>query len=805
MIENYIKIAWRNLKKNKIFSFINIAGLSLGISVCFIIMLYVQDELSYDRYNKNADRIARIQFKANINGGDISEAGVMAPVAKVVKSEFPEVEDAARLIPFGPTKVNYGLKEFKNDVFAMADPNFLNVFTLPLIEGDAKTALSQPNSIIISKALAEKYFGNENPIGKTLGFNNNANLDKVTGVFDKVPTNSHFHFDMLGSMVGWQPGESDSWMQGTFYTYLLLRPGTNLAALQAKFSPMVKKYMGPQIQQAMGMSLEQFRTKGNDLGFILQPLTAIHLHPNATNEIDPPGNASYVYIFGAIAIFMLVIACINFVNLATASASKRAKEVGVRKVIGSGRVQLIKQFLIESAMLVLVALLISTAVIYLSLPAFNAISGKALSFGFDLRIIGALIAFGIIVVVAAGIYPAFFLSSFNPISVLKGKLTGNNNSFGLRSGLVVFQFFISVSLIVGTIVVYQQMRFIQNKKLGYIKEQVLVLPNSYALGKNERVFKDEMLKDHRIINGTLSYYRPAGPSNSNNALVYPQGHDNAAMRMVNFHVDEQYIPTFGMQMTTGRNFSKEMSSDSSAALINESAVKALGFNEANAVGQRIVQVNSDKGKNFSYHVIGVVKDFNFKSLHEPITPLLMTLQPEGGVVFKVQTADISGLLSSMKKQWDSFHTGEPFTYNFLDELYNETYSAEQKTGTILDIFATLTVIVACLGLFGLVTYTAEQRVKEIGVRKVLGASVTQITRMLSADFLKLVLIACLIAFPVSWWATGKWLQTFAYRMNLDWWIFAIAAGCALLIAFITLSFQAVKAATANPIRSLRSE
>jgi putative ABC transport system permease protein len=803
MTKSYLKIAWRNLKKNKVFSFINITGLSLGISVCFIIMLYVQDELGFDRYNDHADRIARIQFKATINGGEISEAGVMAPVAQALKHDFPEVEDATRLLFLGSPKVAYGIKSLTIDKFALADPNFFNVFTLPLLSGDAKTALSKSHTIILSRLAAGKFFGNEDPMGKALGIN--GEFYKVTGVFDMIPANSHFHADMLASMVGWQPAQSDSWMEGNFFTYLLVKPGTDLSTLQAKFPDMVKKYMGPQIQREMGLSLDQFRTKGNKLGFVLQPLTAIHLHPTATNELEPAGNATYVYVFGAIALFMLAIASMNFINLSTASASKRAKEVGVRKVIGSERSQLIRQFLMESSLVVLIALLISMAVIYFSLPLFNQISGKELLFVPDFRVVSDLAALGIIVSLAAGIYPAFVLSSFKPIAVLKGNLSGGNRSFGLRSIMVVFQFFISVSLLVGTIVVYQQMRYIQAKDLGYNKEQVLTIPNSYFLGKNEKVFKDLMERDPRIVSGTMSYYKPAGPTISNNSLVYVQGHDNTPLRGVGYHVDEQYIPTLGMQMAAGRNFSKDMGTDSSAMILNEAAVKALGLNLQDAVGKNVVQVNSNRGTNFPYQVIGVVKDFNFQSLHAEISPLIMTLEPEGGVIFKVRTADIAGLLASMKKQWDAFKTNEPFTYSFLDDLYNKTYAAEQKTGTILDIFAILTVIVACLGLFGLVTYTAEQRTKEIGIRKVLGASATQITGMLSANFLKLVFIACLIAFPASWWAMNKWLQSFAYRITIHWWVFALAALLAMVIALITLSYQAIKAALGNPIKSLHTE
>jgi len=805
MFINYFKTAWRNLAKHRTFSFINIAGLSIGISVCFIIMLYVQDELSFDRFNKNADRIVRVVFKANINGGKIFEANVMPPVSSAMKNDYPEVEDATRLWLAGAPKIVYKDKTFKNDELAFVDPNFFTIFTLPLLKGNAATALQQPNSIIISKEIAKKYFGNEDPIGKTLSLPDNNAVFKVTGMIDKVPVNSHFHFDLFASMTGQEDAKSDSWMGSNFFTYLLLKPGYDYKKLEAKLPAMVKKYMGPQIQQNMGISLDQFITKGNKLGFALQPLTSIHLYSHSNHELSPSGNALYVYIFGAIAIFMLLIACINFINLSTASASRRAKEVGVRKVIGSGKIHLVKQFLTESSLLVFIALLISLVIIKLALPEFNNISGKKLILDFNIKIIASFIALGIAVMLIAGMYPAFFLSSFKPISVLKGNFSNNNKTFGLRSSLVIFQFFISVGLIISTIVVWQQMKFIQNKKLGYDKEQLLTIPNSYVLGKNEQSYKQEMLADPRIVNATTSGYKPAGPSNGGNALAYPEGHDNEIMRTTEYHVDEKYIPTFEMKMATGRNFSKDFATDSTAMIINETGAKAFGWNNTTAIGKIIIRENSSRGRNVPYHIIGVVKDFNFQSLHQPITPLLMTLEPDFGLIFKVNTTDIQGLLSSMKKKWDSYNTGEPFTFTFMDDLYNKTYAAEEKTGTVLNIFAVLTILVACLGLFGLATFTAEQRTKEIGIRKVLGASVVQVTEMLSKDFIKLVGIACLIAFPLSYWAMNKWLQSFAYRINISWWIFVVAGLAALIIALATVSFQAIKAALSDPVKSLRSE
>lgn len=804
MFRNYLKTAWRNIRKNKLFSAINILGLSLGIALCFIIMLYVQDELSYDRFNKNADNIARVVFQADINGGKINESVCMPPVAETMKNDFPQVLDATRIQDQGSSKIIYKDKVFKDDHFANADANVFSIFTLPMIKGDAKTALLQPHTVVMTESTAKKYFGVEDPIGKTIIVTADDNKPYiVTGVIKDMPVNSHFHFDILGSMISNERASEYTWMSGGFHTYLLLKPGTDIKQIEAGFPAMVKKYMGPAIQQAMGLSLNDFITKGNSLGFTLQPLTDIHLHSDTTTEFEPGGNEMYVYIFAGVAIFMLLVACINFINLSTAGASKRAKEVGVRKVAGSGRFQLIKQFLSESILITFFALLIAFAIVKLALPAFNNISGKQLTF--DVKPILAFVGLGLIVGILAGIYPAFYLSSFKPIAVLKGKLTTTHKSFGLRSSLVVFQFFISVALIIGTIVVYQQMKYIQNKDLGFNKDQIITIPNSYVLGSNEEVFKQQMLQDPRIVNATTSWYKPAGPSNYNNALAYPQGNDNLVVNGVDFHVDEQYIPTMGMTMVSGRNFSKEFTTDSFGIILNETAAKTFGWNNTTALNKTIIRQNTERGRNIAYHVIGVIKNFNFKSLHEAISPLYMTLYPEGGLIFKTKTTDVAGLLATMKKNWDSYKTEEPFSYSFMDDLFNKTYATEQKTGTILNLFSILTIFVACLGLFGLVTYTAERRTKEIGIRKVLGASVTQVTQMLSKEFLKLVIIASLIAFPAAWWAMNKWLQSFAYRIDISWWVFAIAGISALVIALITVSFQAIKAALSNPVKSLRTE
>ncbi|MBS1608876.1 MAG: ABC transporter permease, partial [Bacteroidetes bacterium] len=429
------------------------------------------------------------------------------------------------------------------------------------------------------------------------------------------------------------------------------------------------------------------------------------------------------------------------------------------------------------------------------------LSGKNLVPGFSLGRIAGILSLGLLVSFLAGLYPAFFLSSFKPIATLKGRLSTATKSYGLRSSLVVFQFFISVSLITGTIIVFQQMKFIREKKLGYDKDQLLVIGNSWQLGKNEKIVRDELLRDARVANVTISSYKPAGWSANNNSISYPEGQENRLTTSLEYKIDERYIPTLGIKMAAGRNFSPQFSTDSVAMIMNESAVKAFGFKDNNdAIGKRIIRQNSDRGTNVPYTIVGVVKDFNFKSLHEAITPLLMVLNPGSGLLIKTKTKDVAGLLATIKKRWQDFGPEDPIDYAFLDDLYNKTYEAEQKTGTILNIFAVLTILVACLGLFGLATYTAEQRSKEIGIRKVLGASVSQVTTMLSKEFVKLVLIACVIAFPLSYWAMHKWLQDFAYRINISWTVFVFAGLSALFIALCTVSFRAIKAALANPVK-----
>ncbi|QDA58727.1 ABC transporter permease [Hymenobacter jejuensis] len=805
MFRNYIKIAFRNLWRNKAFAAINISGLALGIATCLIIMLFVRNELSYDRYNEKADRMVRVVFRGSVQGEKMKESSVMPPVARTLLAEYPEVEQATRLSLGGAPRITYGDKSFKERDIAMVDSNFFQVFTIPLLQGDPKTALVQPNSIVISRATAQKYFGKANPMGKVLTFKDWNKTYKVTGVFDKVPINSHFHFDIFASLASVPDAKSSSWMTSNYFTYLVLPEGYEYKKLEAKLPQIVEKYLGPQLQQAMGMSFTQFRQKGNDLGLFLQPLTDIHLRSDFTNNLEPGGDVRYVYIFGAIAVFMLLIACINFMNLSTAGASRRAREVGVRKVLGSVKSQLVGQFLLESILLTMIALVLALVLIAMALPIFNELAGKELGLDFttDPWLVPGLLLFGVLVGVLAGSYPAFFLSSFNPVAVLKGKFTSGKGSIGLRSGLVVFQFCISIALIISTTVVYQQLHYIQNKKLGYDKDHVLVLPETWVLGKHAEAFRQLLLQDPRVVSVSTSGYLPAGPSFSNNFFVSTDDNPSQLTKTLRYEVDPQYIPTLGIRLAAGRNFSKAFSTDTAAVILNEMAARTFGWGK-NALGHTLSR-SDNQGKKRTFRVIGVIRDFHFKSLHEPISPLLMTLgDNSGSVIAKVKTQDIAGLLASLKLQWSKFSPEEPFSYSFMDERFMQTYEAERKIGRILYLFAGLTIFVACLGLFGLATFTAEQRTKEIGIRKVLGASVTNIVGLLSCDFLRLVLIANLVAWPLAWWAMTKWLQDFAYRVSIGWWVFALAGVAALLIALLTVSVQAMRAAIANPVKSLRA-
>lgn len=816
MLRNFLTIAVRSLRRNVSTTTIHILGLALGIATFLLIALYVQHEVSYDRFNKKADRIVRVVFRGKMNGGEIKEANVMPPVAATLKADFPEVLDAVRLRNTGVHLISYGNKTFREDALAFVDSNFFRMFTLPLLEGDANTALLRPNTIVITRAVAEKYFGKEDPVGKVLQFPDDHAALTVTGLIDQVPDNSHFHFGLFASMTTLPEARQPSWLTSNFFTYLELPKGYDPEKLQAKLPGVVDKYIGPQLQKAMGVSLSQFKTSGNTLSFELQPLTSIHLHSNLNGEIEAPGDIRYVYIFSAIALFMLLIACINFINLSTAGAGKRAREVGIRKVLGSVRGQLVGQFLTESLLLTICGTLIALGLVYWALPFFNRLAEQHLTFHWEANpwLVPALLLLVALTGLLAGVYPAFVISAFKPTAVLKGQLTSGRKSAGLRSGLVVFQFWISISLIIGTLVVYRQLSFIQHEKLGYDRDQVLVIQQTGWLGDHQDYFRQQLLQDPRVARVSASGYLPAGDTYWNNFLIYSDNNKSQLVNSLRYEVDDQYIPTLGMEMAAGRNFSPAFGADSTGIIINETAARNFGWLDpgqsgpaavAKALNHTLTRPDND-GPVVTYHVIGVVKDFHFRSFHDLITPLVMTFSSGAGSNFivRTKTADVAGLLTTMNRKWSDLHVEVPFSYSFLDDRFNNTYRNEQHIGLILGIFAGLTIFVACLGLFGLATYTAEQRTREIGIRKVLGADITSIVTLLSKEFVRLVVVAFLIAAPVAWWVMNQWLLDFAYRLPISWWIFALAAALALLISLFTIGYRAIRAASANPTESLRA-
>ena len=809
MIKNYLKIAWRNLVRNKTFSIINLAGLAIGLACFLLIALYVLDELSYDKFNLNADRVYRVNSDIRFGGGNLHAALSSDMTGQVMKKDYPQVEQYTRIYNSNGAKlIKKGNSYINEPNVAHVDSTFFEVFTFPAIAGNTRTALNEPNTVVITEAAAKKYFGATDVIGKTIETNDDGStLYKITAVIKDMPHNAHFNYDLLFSMknLHYQWGQFTS---HNFHTYLLLAKGTDYKAFKKNFDTYINKYILPYVQQFVKIkSMDEFKKAGNKLEYSLIPLPKIHLYSDLSYELAPNGNIQFVYIFSIVALFILVIACINFMNLTTARSSNRAKEVGIRKVLGTERKELMVQFLSESTLMVFLSLIIAVVIAWFVLPLFNDVSAKSMHVEslFSPLILPLLIALPFIVGLIAGSYPAFFLSGFKPIEVLKGKLKLGTTSWRLRSVLVVFQFTTSIFLIIGTIVIYKQLNYIQTKDIGFKKDQVLIINGAYALNNNADAFKNDVLQMNGVSIGTMSAFLPVNNSSRNDQSYFKEATIDVknGFDMQNWAIDYDYIKTMGMQIIKGRNFSKDFGSDSSAVIINETTAKILGVD--NPVGKKIYTTDNNN-KLIPYNIIGVVKNFNYESLRQDIGPLGFFLGKNTGLAtFKVNTANINGLLNQIENKWKALAPGMPFSYRFLDDSFNEMYRAEQRVGKIAMIFSVLAILIACLGLFGLATFIAEQRTKEIGIRKVLGASVQGIAKLLSKDFIKLVVIAFVIATPLGWWFMQKWLQEFVYRINISWWVFAVAGFAALMIALVTVSFQAIKAAIANPVNSLRTE
>ena len=794
MLRNYIKIAWRNLQKNKVAGFINVLGLTLGLTCCLLIAAYVFDDLSYDRFHQNADRLVLFQQHESSpsSGGKF---------ATDLKSRFAQVSDAVRLTRIKALIARASTASYESD-FWFADSSTFRVFTLPLMQGNPQTALSEQYGVVLSEMMAQKYFGAENPIGQPLRINNKATLH-VTGVFRDLPTTSHLKINFLASyvnaneLVGYDV-TTNYWGGGGTWTYLLLAPGTTAQALQAQFPAYLKQLNDP---------------NSGVWKLNLVPLTDVYLRTNlvATNRL------TYAYIFGIVALLILGLACFNYINLATARATQRAKEVGVRKVMGSSFGQLWGQFLGETALFIGLSVLLSVGIMTLLLPAFNELANKQLTMAslWTGQSIGWTIAVLVVVALLTGSYPAFVLSSFQPVAVLKGGRSAQEGNAWLRKTLVVGQFAVAIGMIVATLVVYEQLQFIQSRNLGYGRDQVLTLDLHDAPAPAKEMFKQRVASLPGVESASRAFSLPGSGILRGEKLVsdyVPKGSQTGGIQHLSADVD--YLKTFQIKLIEGRNLDPNRPADKGAFLVNQAAMKFFGwktiagkmtgyytyaYDSANPGGYREVPQRGE--------VVGVIADYNHADLKQAIAPLIISLNDgwEGQLAARIRAGTISTTVRQVEQFWHEQFPDKPFTYAFLDDTFNRTYQTEVRTGRVFGLFAGLAVFICCLGLLGLVTFMAEQRTKEIGIRKVLGASVTGIVLLLSTDFLRLILIALIIATPVAWWVMNKWLQGFAYKIAVDWWIFLLAGGLVITLALVTTSLQSIKAALVNPVKSLRNE
>jgi putative ABC transport system permease protein len=826
MIRNYLKIAWRGVGRNKVSAVINISGLAIGLACVMLIGLYVKDELSYDRFFKNADRIYRVNTHEKIANDEFVAGHTPPPVGLALQSNFPEIESYTRIFMPGDEIIHYvknGAREAVTEKSLLSvDSNFLQFFNYPLLAGDRDRCLNGPNYVVLTQSSAKKYFGDVSPIGKTLTFDEYSAPFTVTGVLKDLPEQSSLQFDMLQSNLGMPPVKRFSWswiwlQMGTYVKLRAQAPNTpaDIQQLEARFPAMIKVQAASAFKR-IGEPLDELAKKGDKYELQLQPLKDVHLFSqNVGTRYFVQGDIKNVYIFAAVALFIILLACVNFMNLATAQSAKRAKEVGVRKVLGSERRQLIGQFLAESFLYTMLAAVVAVVIVAVTVPGFNQLASKSLSILTLLQWQAWAGLFLLIILTAlfAGSYPAFFLTAFKPAAVLKGKadFKTSKTGFSTRNVLVVFQFAVSAMLIICTIVVYKQLLYNQSKDLGFNKENVLVVGDAERLGKNEDSFRQEVLRLPEVANATVSTNLPATEKYFDDDYTPETTTDNVGpadknLSIASYIVDASFIPTLKLQIISGRNFSKSFN-DSASVILNETAAKKAGWK--NPIGRELVYPG---GNDTRFRVVGVVKDFNAESLHANIAPwaLFYTTSKTyttntSFVSVRLKPGDYNEALHKIQAIWKTFMPENPFEYNFLDEQYDALYKGDQTIGKVFTVFTALSIVVACLGLLGLAMYTAERRTKEIGIRKVLGASVQDVMTMLSKDFLKLVFIASLIAVPIAWYAMNNWLLGFAYRTDLNWWIFALSTGAVALIALATVSFQSVKAAMGNPVESLRSE
>lgn len=810
MLRNHLKLAFRHMWRKKGYTLINILGLAIGIACFLLIFMFVWDESSFDKFHEKGEDIYRVALDRKYPGRMRSYAIIPHSYAEMMETDLPEVKEAVRLFYFQGNALSFKANDnvFEEPEAMWADSQFFELFTIPLLSGETATALNKPNTVVLTESAANKYFGAQDPIGEVLDIPGTADDLVVTGICGDVPPNSHLRFNMLISSSSFDFLQTPNFVNFFAYTYLWLEPGTDPAALEAKFPQMVRKYAGGPIQRQFNVSYDDYIAAGNGYDYYLQPLQDIYLTSNLENEIKPPGSTTRNYIFGIIGLFILVIAIINFMNLSTARSTERAQEVGIRKTLGVRPKQLINQFLSEAILVSLFSLVLSLVLLVFMLPLFNDLSGKTFTLG---QMIGwrsivllPLLALGIGLL--AGSYPAAVLSRFRPIEVLKGKLTATRHGIALRNSLVVFQFMISVVLIISTIIVFNQLQFIRNKELGFNQEKVLSLRGANVLNTQTEAFKEELLKLPEVseVGGCNTM-----PGEAFFGTSFRKEGDTETAFGSGITIDEDFINCLEMELLDGRNFSDAFN-DSLSLLINETAVQELQMEDP--VGKRLLTINTNfqTGEETltTYTIVGLVKDFHFQSLHQAISPVyFFHNENETGasnvLSLRLQANDLQQTIQKVENIWTRFSPDQPFRYSFLEGDLSSLYVAEQVSQRIFGLFSLLAIFIACMGLLGLAAYITLQRTKEIGIRKVLGASTANLITLLSKDFLKLVFIALLLGSPVAWFAMNRWLENFAYRVDVNWTVFLLAGVLAIIIAFLTISFQAIKTARANPIKALK--
>ncbi len=802
MLRNYFLIAIRNIIKQKFYSFINILGLTIGIAATLFIILYIADELSYDRFHTNIDRMYRVGLNGKLAGQEVHVAATPPPLAQAMVNEVPGVESALRMWQWDDVVIRYEEQVYTEDLICHTDSNFFKFFSFKLIEGDPETALQEPNSIVLTQKMATKFFGEGEKLGKILIFSNDNKAMKVTGVAEDPPHNTHFDFNYLVSFSSNDFSRSDQWLSNSLYTVFLVNENSDIGEIgQQLNSELIPKYVGPQIQQFLGISLDQFLQQDGAYGYFVDPVKDLHLYSYVQFDLGTPGDIDYIYIFVAIGLFILIIASINFMNLSTAKSAGRAREVGMRKTFGSLKRQLVAQFLIESIIYSFVAVIISVLLVVLLLTQFNMLAGKDLGLSFLLQpeLIASFILLILIVGFLAGSYPAFYLTSFKITEVLKGKVSRGAGGGKVRGALVVLQFTISILLIICTILVYNQLQYTQKKNLGFNKENVIVISNVSRLGDNRKAFKDALMQESSIV--AASYSNSMIPGVNNTTIFRKPGLEEDHIIGVYF-ADHDHADVLGYAFSAGRNFSKDFPSDTTAILVNQALVDEMGWEDP--VGEKLISFNGPEP--LELEVVGILTDFNFESLREKVRPLLIRLGSFGNdMSVRYNTNNPREAVSLIESKWKEVVPEEPFEFRFLDEDFDRMYRSEQRLGTLFSIFTILAILIACLGLFGLAAFTAEQRTKEIGIRKAMGASGMIIARLMSTEFLKYILIAFVLSIFPAWYFINNWLENFAYRIDISIWVFLTSGFAALIIALLTVSYQAIKAARINPATTLRYE